>query len=135
MTPKPLDYTWHDVPVPPSANRLYRVTKDKKTGKPGRALTREHARWRKTFGDLMMARGKRPRFDGEWLVEIVLPAKCKKDPSNVVKATEDALVHFEICSDDYNAQGSNGRRGTVEYPNGGCQITVRSLRQNEGRGE
>lgn len=125
MKPRPLELTLLDVPIPPSTNRLYRRVFTKE-GKEGRALTLQHARWRKAFGRHLMT-VKRPKIEGPWQVEIILPPDCRTDTSNVVKAAEDALVHFEVVPDDRFAEGSFARRGTATLPFGGCTIVVRSL--------
>lgn len=119
MKPEPIEFTLVDAPIPPSTNRLYYSN---------HRLTKEHRAWREALGWQLKA-ARAPTFHGDWLVEIVIPRKTLGDPSNRVKATEDALVHHRVTPDDRRAEGSFCRRGDISFPNGGCMIIIRSAKQ------
>lgn len=128
MKPAPLEFSFLDVPIPPSTNRLYRnITRH--DGKKGKALTKEHKAWRTMFLT-RIATKKMPVFVGDWYVEVVLPRNFVGDPSNYVKSVEDALVKSARVPDDKRAEGSFGRRGDA-YEGPGCMVIVRSLRRAE----
>lgn len=84
-----------DVPVPPSVNRLCRISY------ANRPLLR---RWKKTADMMLMASGQYRQakaVKGPFELHVVLDERrCRADPDNVIKVAIDFLKRIELITDD-----------------------------------
>ncbi|CAH1657674.1 putative Crossover junction endodeoxyribonuclease RusA [Hyphomicrobiales bacterium] len=113
------------LPVPPSANRIWRIagTRLTKNGKraPNVIKSPAYRAWQDEAGWLL--RSQRPgRVAGAYDLTITLP-KVRIDPDNAVKGASDILVKHNIIDDDKFA-----RRITIERDDAAeaMVVTVRS---------
>ncbi len=116
MKPRPLEIVLHDVPIPPSVNRMHIAGTH--------SLTSAWRKWREDFGKLLLGK---PKLTGPWSIEIVLPRKTRGDCDNRLKIVLDSLVKFKWVDDDRHCQSATSRRGDICYPYKGCMIIVRAL--------
>ena len=112
------------LPLPPSANRLWRVAR---SGKP--YIAPAYAAWKREAG-WMLAAAKVGAVQGPFDVEIGISARERGDADNRVKATLDLLRDMRVTDDDKHA-----RKVTVErrdaVPTGTCIVTVRAAVSHE----
>lgn len=100
------------LPVPPSANRIWRVAgmRTTKAGKvaPRVIKSKPYVAWITEAGWAL--KGQRPgRVSGPYDLTIVLP-KVRIDPDNAIKATSDLLVRHDIIDDDKLANDLSVKR-------------------------
>ncbi len=111
-----------NMPLPPSVNALYRNVAGR-----GRVKTGAYKRWRDVAASYAWKQkpvGGFPRFDREFEIIILVPAKMQGDVDNRAKATLDVLKEWLIISDDRHAVAVTVRRSAGVEP-GECRVTVR----------
>ncbi|MBS7698590.1 RusA family crossover junction endodeoxyribonuclease [Chelatococcus sp. YT9] len=113
------------LPVPPSANRIWRIagTRLTKSGKraPNVIKSPAYRAWQDEAGWIL--RSQRPgHISGAYDLTITLP-KVRIDPDNAVKGASDILVKHNVIDDDKLA-----RRITIERDDAAeaMVVTVRS---------
>lgn len=111
------------LPLPPSTNALYRNVRG-----VGRVKTAKYKAWRKVaIGYTAITQiGVLPRFERDFEVVVLIPAKTRGDVDNRAKATLDILKTFGVISDDRHAQAVTIRR-VLDMPADECRVTVRSV--------
>lgn len=89
-----------DLPYPPSANRLWRAVR-------GRNIkSAEYRTWMDSAQRSIMAACIGGQLAGPYHMEVqaVRPDRRRRDVSNLLKATEDAIVQSGLVADDSDAQ-------------------------------
>lgn len=112
------------LPLPPSTNALYRNVRG-----IGRVKTGKYKSWRRVAEGYAWRQkpvGGFPRFEGDFEVIILIPAKTRGDVDNRAKATLDILTAWQMISDDRHAQAVTIRR-VLDMPADECRVTVRSV--------
>jgi len=89
------------LPYPPSANRLWRAVN-------GRNIkSSEYRAWlTEAYAAVIMANPRPRKIIGDYRMVLVAdrPDRRRRDLSNLLKATEDALVHCQVVEDDSKAE-------------------------------
>ena len=105
------------LPLPPSANRLWR------SGGRKPYIPPEYVAWKREAGWILAAARLR-HIDGPFAVDIGVPAKMLGDIDNRVKALLDLFAEHGVTDNDRNAW-----RITIErrpaVPKGTCVVSVR----------
>lgn len=110
------------MPPPISTNELFIAFN--KAGKAVRVRSFKYQKWSRDA--LAMIEDQNPcRVAGPFGLRILLPAKCRMDISNTIKAYEDALVQAGICDDDRYCQRIEVVKAS--HGDGGTTIQVCSL--------
>lgn len=115
---------WVSVRMPPpiSTNELFIAFN--KGGKAVRVRSFKYQKWSRDA--LAMIEQQKPcRVEGLFGLRILLPAKCRMDISNTIKAYEDALVQAGICDDDRYCK----RLEVVMTSDGETTIQIFALRE------
>lgn len=115
---------WVSVRMPPpiSTNELFIAFN--KGGKAVRVRSFKYQKWSRDA--LAMIEQQKPcRVQGPFGLRILLPAKCRMDISNTIKAYEDALVQAGICDDDRYCQ----RIEVAKTTDGETTIQVLAVRE------
>ena len=88
---------------PPSVNRLYRVVRNRKTGKGGIARTEAYELWLSVAGWEMKSQGRwEPVMTGRVSVTVVV--NTVGDIDNILKATLDLLQKMDVITNDRNVK-------------------------------
>lgn len=110
-----------DLPLPPSANVLWR------TNKTGRTyLNPKYRDWRKAALTSLWAQkpaGGFPFFDGQFEVQIVVALKMQGDIDNRIKPAIDFLATANIIANDKFAQRATIARSS-DIRGGMCRVFV-----------
>ena len=107
------------LPVPPSANRIWRVTK---TGRTYKAP--EYVSWLKTAGwEVHLQRSRKEPITGPVSLTITLPKGTRGDVDNRVKPVGDLLEACGIVANDRQISTSTITRGTGEH----CVVELKEL--------
>jgi crossover junction endodeoxyribonuclease RusA len=112
------------LPLPPSTNALYRNVRG-----VGRVKAAGYKRWlvaAGAYGIVQKPSGGFPRFERDFEVVILIPAKTRGDVDNRAKAAIDLCTAWQIISDDRHAQAVTIRR-VLDMPADECRVTVRSV--------
>lgn len=111
------------LPLPPSTNTLYRNVRG-----VGRVKAAGYKRWlvvASSYGIVQKPSGGFPRFERDFEIIILIPAKTRGDVDNRAKATLDVLTAWGIISDDRHAQAVTIRR-VLDMPADECRVTIRA---------
>ena len=111
-----------DLPLPPSVNALYRNVPGR-----GRVKTALYKRWRAAadgYAWKQKPAGGFPRFERDFEIVILVPAKMAGDVDNRAKSSLDALKDWRIISDDRHAVAVTVRR-CMSIASGECRVTVK----------
>jgi crossover junction endodeoxyribonuclease RusA len=105
---------------PPSANRLWRNTPK------GTLKSAEYRAWLTEAYAAVLMTNPRPKVAGPYRMTLTAdrPDRRRRDLSNLLKATEDALVHCQVVEDDSLAQSIHMSWSDVS-PQSPGQIRVR----------
>lgn len=99
-----------DLPLPPSANVIWRV--NRRTGKP--YISPRYAKWKKVALASMWPQkpaGGFPFFPGAFCIHMTLPLKLRPDPDNMWKPVLDFLQKpGGIIANDKQSMGSSQSR-------------------------
>lgn len=116
------------LPLPPSVNRLWRVSK---TG--GMFRSPQYEKWRKQAGWEVLAQAKGKKIRGRYKMTLlaVNPTRHKRDLDNLLKAASDILQHVGIVEDDSLCRWIDAR-WMDEGPQ--CTIIVEELDEQNSAG-
>lgn len=100
---EPKTSPWLEIPIPPSANQLWRVARRRGRGKARVIPTVKYAEWLKVAVPLIKrSMPKAAIFPIKITIEVTGGKGWRqgRDISNAIKATEDAIKHAGIIPDD-----------------------------------
>lgn len=110
-----------DLPLPPSANVIWRTTKSGRT-----YLNPKYTAWRKAALTSMWTQkpaGGFPTFEGAFEAQIVVALKMRGDIDNRLKPVLDFLASASIIANDKHAQRATIARSEA-VPKGMCRVFV-----------
>lgn len=110
-----------DLPLPPSANAIWRTTKSGRT-----YLNPKYRDWRKAATTSLWTQkpaGGFPKFEGAFEVQIVVALKMVGDIDNRVKPALDFLASANIIANDKHAHRATIARSEF-VPKGMCRVFV-----------
>lgn len=111
-----------DLPLPPSVNALYRNVPGR-----GRVKTAAYKRWGAVAAGYAWRQkplGGFPRFERNFEIVILVPAKMRGDVDNRAKASLDILKDWRIIPDDRHSVAPTVRR-CMSIASGECRVTVK----------
>jgi len=110
-----------DCPIPPSANRLWRV------GKKGQVyISPKFKRWLRSLWVAWLQvkpQGFR-MLEGQYDIEILICPKRKRDADNSAKATNDALQKIGVIANDSQARRVVQELVEKERAPSGCRLRI-----------
>jgi Holliday junction resolvase RusA-like endonuclease len=117
------------LPMPPSANACFGNRQKGQRG-PGRYVTPEYAKWRRSAEQAIQAAGRMPRFSGAVEIEIRVAepdGHRRHDADNRVKPTVDFLVKIGIIIDDCRKIVRKCSVAWADVAPGTIEVTIRAV--------
>ncbi len=110
-----------DLPLPPSQNTLF-ANSSNRSGK-GRFKTKQYKEWELEADATLINVTHLPSIEGDYCVDLHVPAKMRGDVDNRPKAVLDWMVSRGLTPDDANAWSVQSTRDEL-IEKGTCNVTV-----------